>query len=99
MEKAAHHILQSSAKKKLKVQNTELLRQRFCGENSYILLISLPTTRQLRKMWHRQSTTEILKRKENFETVAILKTRSTKTGKCFTVIKNCIQNITIVISE
>ena len=56
-------------KKKLKVPNTEFSRQRFCRENSYILLISLPTTKQLRKMRHRQSTTEILKRKESFESV------------------------------
>ena len=64
MERAAPHILQSSTKKTLKVQNKEFSRQRFCGENSYIQLISLPTTRELRKMRHRQSTTEILKQRE-----------------------------------
>ena len=36
-------------------------------------------------MWRRQSATETLKRKENFKLSGI-KTRSTKNGKCFTVI-------------
>ena len=66
-ERAAPHNVQSLAKRKVKVQNTEFLRQRFCGENSYVLLISLHSSRPNCKMWHRQSTTEILKRKENFK--------------------------------
>ena len=60
-------MLQSCAKKKLKVQNTMFLRQRFCGNFFLILFISLPTTKQLGKMWCRQSTNEILKRRENFK--------------------------------
>ena len=43
MEKAGPHISQSSATKRLKVQNTELLKQRFYGENflfdKYICLL------------------------------------------------------------
>ena len=33
VEKAAPHTLQSSAKKRLKVQNTEFLKKRFHGKN------------------------------------------------------------------
>ena len=40
-------------------------------------ILDLPATIQLGKMWRRQSTTEMLKRKENFKRSGI-KTRSTK---------------------
>ena len=52
--------------------------------------MDFPATIQLGNMWHRQSTTEMLKRKGNFKRSGV-KTRSTKkTGKRFTVKKNCI---------
>ena len=50
-------------------------------------------------MRHRQSTTEILKRKENFESVPRLKKRSTKNRKVIhSSKKTFIENITTVIS-
>ena len=47
----------------------------------------------------RQSTIEILKRKEHFKRSDIKKTRSTKSWKYFTVIKNYIQNKMTRISQ
>ena len=89
------HILQSSAKK-LKVQNTELFKTD-CIEKFFhsMNILDLPAAIQLGKMWRRQSTTEMLKRKENFRRSGI-KTRSTKNRSVlYSYKKNCIQNTMI----
>ena len=58
-------------------------------------ILELPATIQLGKMWRRQSTTEMLKREENFKRSGI-KTRSTKKPvSALQLYKNCIQNIMI----
>ena len=57
-------------------------------------ILDLPATIQLGKIWRRQSTTEMLKRKEN-SSVPVFKQDLQKPGKCFTVIKNCIPNTMI----
>ena len=62
-------------------------------------ILDLPATIQLGKMWRRQSTTEILKRMENFKRSGIKNKIYKKPGNAFTVIKKCIQNIMTGISQ
>ena len=62
------HILQSSAKKKMKVQHTESLKKKIWEKNSFIQLLNTlsyyhTTSQNVRWQW----TIEILKRKENFK--------------------------------
>ena len=83
----------SFCQKEIKVQNTEFLRQRFCGNFFLILLISLPTTKQLGKMWRPQSTNEILKRRENFKRSDIKSKIYKKPVSASQLEKNCIQNV------
>ena len=49
-------------------------------------ILDWPAIIQLGKMWRRQSTIEMLARKENFQRSGI-KTTSPKTGECFPLIE------------
>ena len=66
------HILQSSAKKTESTKYRDIWNKDFIEKFFHTVnILDLPATIQLAKIWRRQSTTEMLKQKENFERFGI----------------------------
>ena len=66
------HILQSSAKKTESTKYRDILNKDFIEKFFHTVnILDLPATIQLAKIWRRQSATEMLKQKENFEPFGI----------------------------